>query len=422
MKSWSCSRKRAFGFAVLPAAHVALVMAALLSHSVAWIAVARGQTIAQSQVPGLLDCQAAWGVTFNQWQEGGDCSQADGLTCDSNGMITSMVLDDMGLSGSLPTSLGSFINLSYLSLWSNSLTGELPSTITALTALSDIVLEFNQLAGSLPQGLSTLSRLSRLSLGNNRFASSLPDWIGGLSLLETLDVSRNNLSGPVPSSIGNLLNLTFLGLEYNAFTAALPASLGSLTTLAYLNVDNTSLTCPTTPASCEVPQDPLSVFCVNCATFCSQCSAAGKPLCSATPSLPFFSWRLHARVLCSAACRMTETCHPLSLLSMPSMLTSKLLKPHRSSHQQHHQYQHQYHQRHHHQHQYLHQYRFHHPNHQLQHQHHHHPQRHRHQRHHHHHLPSAHPHHPHHPHHQHHQHHLHHCHHHLHPNLPRQCL
>ncbi|CAI5929763.1 unnamed protein product [Closterium sp. NIES-64] len=303
-------------------------------------------------------------------------------------------LDEMGLSGSLPTSLGSFINLSYLyeifiltcqpirssfllslasssSLWSNSLTGELPSTISALTALSDIVLGFNQLTGSLLQGLSTLSRLSRLALGSNRFAGSLPDWIGGLSLMETLDVSRNNLSGLIPSSIGTLLNLTFLkktSIPSVAFSAPfllllsilphsitpitalpsippitalpsippitalpsippitalpsvtpmhagasspLPATLGSLTTLAYLNidsthscavlpqklyidntllpsattlallnVDNTSLVCPTTPASCEVPQDPLSVFCVDCATFCSQCSAAGKPLC-----------------------------------------------------------------------------------------------------------------------------------------------
>ncbi|CAI5955513.1 unnamed protein product, partial [Closterium sp. NIES-65] len=277
-KSWSCSRKRASVFAVLPAAQVALVVAALLSHSGAWIVVARGQTIAPSQgtfaSPLSVLRRAAWGVTFNQWQEGGDCSQADGLTCDSNGMIMSMALDEMGLSGSLPTSLGSFINLSYLSLWSNSLTGELPSTISALTALSDIVLGFNQLTGSLPQGLSTLSRLSRLALGSNRFAGSLPDWIGGLSLMETLDVSRNNLSGLIPSSIGSLLNLTFLSLEYNAFTGPLPATLGSLTTLAYLNVDNTSLVCPTTPASCEVPQDPLSVFCVDCATFCSQCSAA----------------------------------------------------------------------------------------------------------------------------------------------------
>ncbi|CAI6007833.1 unnamed protein product [Closterium sp. NIES-65] len=319
-KSWSCSRKRASVFAVLPATQVALVVAALLSHSGAWIAVARGQTIAPSQGTFASSLsvlrRAAWGVTFNQWQEGGDCSQADGLTCDSNGMIMSMALDEMGLSGSLPTSLGSFINLSYL------------------------VLGFNQLTGSLLQGLSTLSRLSRLALGSNRFAGSLPDWIGGLSLMETLDVSRNNLSGLIPSSIGTLLNLTFLkktSIPSVAFSAPfllllsiLPHSITPITALPSIppitalpsippitalpsippitalpsvtpmhagasktplshplslphptcsNVDNTSLVCPTTPASCEVPQDPLSVFCVDCATFCSQCSAAGKPLC-----------------------------------------------------------------------------------------------------------------------------------------------
>ncbi|GJP70687.1 hypothetical protein CLOP_g1599, partial [Closterium sp. NIES-67] len=108
----SCSSFRGPFANVLPL--VTLLVAALLSHFGGLVPVAKGQTIAQSQVPGLLDCQATWGVTFNQWKEGGDCSQADGITCDNNGMVTSMVLDNTGLSGLLPASMGSFINLSYL--------------------------------------------------------------------------------------------------------------------------------------------------------------------------------------------------------------------------------------------------------------------------------------------------------------------
>ncbi|CAI5996493.1 unnamed protein product [Closterium sp. NIES-65] len=90
-------------------------------------------TIHSSQVTALVDCQKEWGVTMEGWAEGGECTEEQayidefeggnpmpdwqkprGILCDGDGMVTIMHMAGEGLRGSIPASIGSLIQLSYL--------------------------------------------------------------------------------------------------------------------------------------------------------------------------------------------------------------------------------------------------------------------------------------------------------------------
>ncbi|CAI7774098.1 unnamed protein product [Closterium sp. NIES-54] len=79
------------------------------------VALVNAQPLQASQVQFLRDCQTAWSEALPGW--GGahpDCSSAQGITCDSNGMILKMNLPELSLSGSIPDSISSLRELSLL--------------------------------------------------------------------------------------------------------------------------------------------------------------------------------------------------------------------------------------------------------------------------------------------------------------------
>ncbi|CAI7852863.1 unnamed protein product, partial [Closterium sp. NIES-54] len=67
---------------------------------------------AKSQAQVLLDFQKAWGrPTFDGWVVGGDCDNASTVTCDSQGMITEIIISDVKLNGPIPDSISNLQNL-----------------------------------------------------------------------------------------------------------------------------------------------------------------------------------------------------------------------------------------------------------------------------------------------------------------------
>ncbi|CAI5535106.1 unnamed protein product, partial [Closterium sp. Naga37s-1] len=87
----------------------------------------------------LQDCQTAWDELLPGW--GGahpDCSSAQGITCDSNGMILEMSLPELSLSGSIPDSISALRELSLLYLIKNWCTATIPTTIGVLTNLQQL--------------------------------------------------------------------------------------------------------------------------------------------------------------------------------------------------------------------------------------------------------------------------------------------
>jgi Leucine-rich repeat (LRR) protein len=166
----------------------------------------------------------------------------------TNARVTSLDLFFNNLSGTIPSSIGNLVNLSYLDLPWNNLSGPIPSSIGNLGNLTKLYLYNNQLSGTIPASISNCRNLRYLWLFGNQLSGSIPASIGNLENLEDLDLGGNQLSGSIPSSISNLAILSGLGLGNNQLSGSIPASIGNLIDLRYLVLFNNQLS-DTIPAS-----------------------------------------------------------------------------------------------------------------------------------------------------------------------------
>ena len=188
----------------------------------------------------LLFLGLAWGQ---------DCTADDGTDgvelwgeCYSIENTTELDLSYIGVTGEIPSEIGSLINLSSLILKENQLSGEIPPEISYLTNLTQLDLGGNQLSGEIPSEIESLTNLNILDLAGNQLTGALPAEIGNLANLTELELGGNQLTGSIPPGIGNLSSLTFIHLEYNQFTGEIPYEIGNLTNLDWLNFVHNQLT------------------------------------------------------------------------------------------------------------------------------------------------------------------------------------
>ncbi|GEM_PF-1581186 len=136
-----------------------------------------------------------------------DCQVCDwfGVSCNQQNRVTGITLDENGLTGMIPTEIGSLNFLRVLILDNNLLTGQLPSSIGNLTNLSVLLLNDNNLSGSLPPQIGDLAEIEFLSFTNNQIEGAIPpEYAGiGISTLVPVQIRMNNnlLSGCFPSSL-----------------------------------------------------------------------------------------------------------------------------------------------------------------------------------------------------------------------------
>ena len=90
-----------------------------------------------------------------------------GVTTGAAGRVTRLGLDDNGLTGSIPTALGSLASLEELDLDGNALGGPIPGELGGLANLGRLSLSENGLAGPIPGDLGSLADLEELQLGGN---------------------------------------------------------------------------------------------------------------------------------------------------------------------------------------------------------------------------------------------------------------
>ena len=146
------------------------------------------------------------------------------------------------LTGPIPAELGTLADLEYLSLRSNALSGPIPPELGNLSKLGWLWLSSNDLSGPVPPELGNLSKLDWLWLGSNELSGPIPKELGNLANLSDLDLSVNRLSGPIPPELGNLSKLDRLWLGYNDLSGPIPKELGNLANLSHLDLSDNALT------------------------------------------------------------------------------------------------------------------------------------------------------------------------------------
>lgn len=138
------------------------------------------------------DFASTWGSSKHE------CNWTRVYTCDNDGRVTRLWLDNDQVRGHIPDELGLLTGLTALHLGRNSFTGTIPSSLAELTALTRLVLSRNAMTGTIPSSLGALTALTGLELYSNRLKGSIPSSFGALTDLTTLLLHNNTLVGTMP--------------------------------------------------------------------------------------------------------------------------------------------------------------------------------------------------------------------------------
>nr|XP_011464973.1 PREDICTED: probable leucine-rich repeat receptor-like protein kinase At5g49770 [Fragaria vesca subsp. vesca]XP_011464974.1 PREDICTED: probable leucine-rich repeat receptor-like protein kinase At5g49770 [Fragaria vesca subsp. vesca] len=231
-------------------------------------------------VTGLKSLMALWTNTPPSWGARDPCEDSwDGIGC-TNMRVVSLTLSSMNLSGSLSGDIQQLSELQILDLsYNKGLSGPLPTQIGSLTKLTNIILVGCSFSGLIPASIGSLQELRFLSLNANRFSGKIPSSIGNLSKLYWLDLADNNLEGPIPVSDGvepgldmlshckhfhlginqlsgpipsklfnSNMSLIHVLFESNKLTGSIPSSIGLLKTLEVVRFDRNMLSGPIPPS------------------------------------------------------------------------------------------------------------------------------------------------------------------------------
>ena len=83
-----------------------------------------------------------------------------GVSCSDDSSVTRISVDHSGLTGTLPTKIGSLSSLTGLYLSFNSLTGTVPANMGGMNSLARLSLTSNKLTGTVPTEFCSLTKLT----------------------------------------------------------------------------------------------------------------------------------------------------------------------------------------------------------------------------------------------------------------------
>lgn len=162
------------------------------------------------------------------------------------------------LSGSIPVRFTQSFSLMFLALENNNLSGPVPDSWggngSHVFQLQSLTLDHNLFNGSLPNSLFSLKNLSFLDFSYNRLSGEIPAAIGNVSSLRELGLSHNSFNGEIPNSIGDLPNLDSFNVSYNNLSGSVPSNLAQkFDSSAFIgNLDlcgfSASTPCPISPS------------------------------------------------------------------------------------------------------------------------------------------------------------------------------
>lgn len=135
------------------------------------------------------------------------------------------------------------------------LTGTIPTTIGSMTNLVNLELDTNKLTASIPSELGLLHKLRLLFLFDYQLSARIPSELGDMSSLEFLLLDDNNLSGttPVLESSGWLMEVT---VQDNQLSGTIPAGLCQVPTISF-DCDDQLCGCGDDVCPCQETEEDL---------------------------------------------------------------------------------------------------------------------------------------------------------------------
>ena len=146
------------------------------------------------------------------------------------------------LSGILPSPAPSAL---YVTLSANRFAGPIPNAFCQLSVgLVMLDISRNYVSGTMPSCLGSFQQLTRLDFSSNRLTGPIPTAIGNVASLQQLYLNVNRLSGGIPSTIGLLKNLQQINLNGNLLSKSIPAAISAAHSLAEVYLSSNRLTGP----------------------------------------------------------------------------------------------------------------------------------------------------------------------------------
>ncbi|KAI3742310.1 hypothetical protein L1987_59990 [Smallanthus sonchifolius] len=150
-----------------------------------------------------------------------------GVTCTTT--ISSLILQNLNLSGEISPSICQLSNLITLNLADNFFNQPIPLHLSQCSSLNTLNLSNNLIWGTIPDQISQFKSLKFLDLSKNHVEGKIPDGVGLLQNLQVLNLGNNLLSGSVPNVIGNFTELVVLDVSLNPFMQSeIPSDIGKL--------------------------------------------------------------------------------------------------------------------------------------------------------------------------------------------------
>lgn len=140
---------------------------------------------------------------------------------------------------SIPSDIARLQKLYYMGMQQTNLVGSsLPESIANMSQLQYLYFYQTGIGGSIPEGVWALPDLLVISFSDSLITGSISSTIGNISHLGSLELSNNRMTGELPPQITNLQYLQFLRLANNYFHGTIPENMGNLKSLTFVNVSS----------------------------------------------------------------------------------------------------------------------------------------------------------------------------------------